>query len=482
MKYILFGAGVVGREALSMLGRWRVVCFIDNDPKKQNTRIDGVPVYPSVRLPSLLQDARILVTTDYLESAHEFLKGLGVTDYQDYEDYKRSFFRERNLWAQNWHQKYTHRARNRRILDFAAEAEGLDTIQNPSAATALFERIVEINRREGNNEWYYRDLAWESRNFGHINEIFSFAGISLEKSIYLPNIEHGVNFMGTYWDRPASITVFGSKRQQHLQERLPGKPIFTIGPPIAYARPFYTREQQAEIKRQWGRTLLVFSAHSYESATCHFDGAAYAKEVFERYGGAFKSIVACVFYSDLFGPFAKAMEALGARIVCAGFRFDRCFIRRLRSLLELSDGVVTNGLGTQIGYALYLNKPVEILPEQVDYQLYTNSFTQRQLLDYGAFVAAFSPQGFQISPQQRALAEEWWGFSHIRSKAELAALVEVNRRIALAARGELVAYNRSALSVLETLSRERGTTAALGERLLRAAIFGNSTRKDEMRT
>lgn len=462
----------MGREALEILGRRRVFCFVDNDPAKQNSSLLEIPVYAAARLPELCQGRKVIVTTDYLESAHEYLNKLGVKDYADYEQYKRTFLRERNIWALNWHLKNTHWKRNRRILEFAEKAGKFDTIRSLDEARALLAEMQAINRREGNNEWYYRDAAWESRNFGHLNELFAFAGVSLQNAIYLPNIEHGINFLDTYWDRPTNLAVYGPERQRFLQQRLPGKPVFTIGPPIAYTRPFYTLQQYRACKANWGKTLLVFCAHSYESASCGFDAEQFADEVFARYSKQFESIVACLFYSDIDGPFSKAMQRRGAKIVSAGFRFDCNFIRRMRTILELSDAVVSNGLGTHIGYALYFNRPVELIGGQIDYRLYTDSFSQAQFRNYDVFSRVFAPNGFVITKSQRQLAEGMWGFSRIRTKQEIQVLVTLCRRIALRCRGDIYQYNAAALAVLKNLSHEQEEKAMIGKRLLQEALLG----------
>lgn len=471
-KVVLFGAGVVGREALSVLGKHRVFCFIDNDPAKQGSKLQGIPVYAGTKLPELCKGRQVLVTTDYLESAHEFLDRMGIKGYADYEQYKRTLFRERNIWALNWHLKHTHRQRNKRVLEFARIAQQFDTIHTLEDARDMLARMQSINRQEGNNEWYYRDIAWESRNFGHVDEIFGFAGIPLKNAIYLPNIEHGVNFLDTYWDRPTNLAVFGPDRQRFLQRKLPGKPVFTLGPPIAYARPFYTAEQSRARKADWGKTLLVFGAHSYETATCVFDAEGFAEEVFARYSKSFQSIVACVFYSDLNGPFARAMEQRGAKIVSAGFRFDCNFIRRMRTIFELSDAVATNGVGTHIGYALYFNRPVEFINEEIKYQLYTDSFSQLQFRNYGVFARTFAPNGFVITQEQRQLVDGMWGRSRIRTKEELRIIVALCRQIAMCCHGDIYQYNKAAITVLKQLSYERGRNAIVGKRLLKEALFG----------
>lgn len=43
-RYVIFGAGDFGRQALAMLGKERVAFFVDNDPAKEGRMIEGIPV------------------------------------------------------------------------------------------------------------------------------------------------------------------------------------------------------------------------------------------------------------------------------------------------------------------------------------------------------------------------------------------------------------------------------------------------------
>ncbi|MDR3309805.1 MAG: macrocin-O-methyltransferase [Oscillospiraceae bacterium] len=64
MKYVIFGAGGIGRRAavqMKQQGKHEITAFADNDKQKQGTDIDGIPVYAPDKLPELEYD-RIFVT------------------------------------------------------------------------------------------------------------------------------------------------------------------------------------------------------------------------------------------------------------------------------------------------------------------------------------------------------------------------------------------------------------------------------------
>jgi hypothetical protein len=65
MKYIIFGAGGLGRRyaaAMKRLGKDVAVAFVDNDRQKQGTSIGGIPVLPPDKLCEIEYD-RIFVTS-----------------------------------------------------------------------------------------------------------------------------------------------------------------------------------------------------------------------------------------------------------------------------------------------------------------------------------------------------------------------------------------------------------------------------------
>ena len=62
MKYILFGAGKYGKDALNLLGKEKVDFFIDNDQAKSGMEIDGVKVYHVNGKKNELRDKKIVIS------------------------------------------------------------------------------------------------------------------------------------------------------------------------------------------------------------------------------------------------------------------------------------------------------------------------------------------------------------------------------------------------------------------------------------
>ena len=64
---------------------------------------------------------------------------------------------------------------------------------------------------------------------------------------------------------------------------------------------------------------------------------------------------------ELFAYVTKFPKAI---IVSAGFIYDPNFVHKTKSLLLLADLVVTDEIGTSVGYALYLGKSVDYIATQ----------------------------------------------------------------------------------------------------------------------
>lgn len=79
-SYILFGAGVVGVSALSLLGKERVHCFLDNN--KGGNTVLGKPVISFDQLPALLDEHKVMITsTMYSGEMREQLEQYKVNNY-----------------------------------------------------------------------------------------------------------------------------------------------------------------------------------------------------------------------------------------------------------------------------------------------------------------------------------------------------------------------------------------------------------------
>lgn len=99
MKYILFGAGTYGKRMLSLLGKKDVKFIFDNDPSKQDSLLDGIPVHNFNECKKLLNGECVVVTVSP-EKADNIITQLddsGITNYMRYEELARQITKEKIL-------------------------------------------------------------------------------------------------------------------------------------------------------------------------------------------------------------------------------------------------------------------------------------------------------------------------------------------------------------------------------------------------
>ena len=85
-KYILFGAGKYGQKAYDMIGK-RVVCFIDNSPSKQGTKIDGLTIYSLEEAVRQYPDSKIIISVGggKLHDVILQLLDAGINEYRTFQ-------------------------------------------------------------------------------------------------------------------------------------------------------------------------------------------------------------------------------------------------------------------------------------------------------------------------------------------------------------------------------------------------------------
>ena len=80
-RYVIFGAGDFGRQALAMLGKERVAFFLDNDPAKEGTVVEGLPVFSLTERKEELGDHEIIIAVahPYIEEIKAQLAAAGFS-------------------------------------------------------------------------------------------------------------------------------------------------------------------------------------------------------------------------------------------------------------------------------------------------------------------------------------------------------------------------------------------------------------------
>jgi len=98
-KSVIFGAGGIGKEALELIGKDKIEFFLDNDINKNNTFIEGVPVY---NLKGKIDNNIIIaVSNKHQNEIIEQIKNLGITNYRLFSELKEEIAKKRFESASN---------------------------------------------------------------------------------------------------------------------------------------------------------------------------------------------------------------------------------------------------------------------------------------------------------------------------------------------------------------------------------------------
>ena len=226
-------------------------------------------------------------------------------------------------------------------------------------------------------------------------------------------VEHGLYF-GDYVEKNVvdgalpGIVTFSEHRRRAISA-VSGRDAMPVGPYLQYAEPFLSPDQFRQAKKKLGKTLLVFPAHSIEEANENRSDATLLSQAIEDLEDAlhFDSVLVCFYYND-FLQGRKFAARQPVTTVCAGHRFDPQFLSRLKSLISLADYTVSDDVGTHVGYCVSMKKPHSIIVSD------ERKKTLEIAPEVGEIAKAFTKIG-PLDESQRAVADEYWGLSLMRS-------------------------------------------------------------------
>lgn len=302
----------------------------------------------------------------------------------------------------------------------------------------------ELERREQLSLFAYRELAQDlpyapeervidNNLYGYAQALKQYAGLQgdlrgyMEHGLYLGGIVHRDQH---HWHYPRIITM-SEERKEILAKALPSKNALAVGPYIHYARPLYEGEKLKEVKQGLGRTLLVYPFHSMKGVKAQYRQADFIAEIQSRRVG-FDSVLVCLYYLDAREEaLVQGYRQAGFKVVTAGHKFDRNFVRRMRTHLELADVTMSNGVGTQSGFCLYLGRPHYVFRQEIKQRVSKGPEWERHQQSAGKgkraaaekqreeIAALLGQYRENISSEQRAAIGRQWGFDQIRSPEAL---------------------------------------------------------------
>lgn len=265
--------------------------------------------------------------------------------------------------------------------------------------------------------------------YGNAHTIKKYCGLGEDYAIKAA-LEHATYFgKDMHWDleinheMPAIISQ-GNIRKEVLS-KFTQKEIHIIGPYIAYADSYY--KDIAQEKDKLGKTLTVFPMHSTTHIDLDYDIQRFINEI-ERIKGQFDTVRACMYWKDIIRGQHKIYKEKGYDVVCAGHLYDKAFLSRLRSIIELSDCVMSNDVGSYVGQAVYLNKPVYLWRQSYSFSKSeydkTEEYSER-LKDpnYEMIFDTFCKLSDTITEEQDRICDYFWGIHSVQSKDALRELL-----------------------------------------------------------
>ena len=277
---------------------------------------------------------------------------------------------------------------------------------------------------------YPTDIVIDNNFYGLSYWLQKYMGTKTPLNAY---IEHGlvlgslVKEDAVKWCVPKIMTISGT-RENHISKKT-SKPVLKIGPYIHYADDLLSEEVFKKLKQELGKTLMVFPSHSIKNIEANFNNNELITYI-ESKKVDFDSVAICMYWRDALNKELVASYVnKGYKIVSAGHVHDINFLSRLKSIIKLSDFVISNSVGTHIGYITFLEKPQMILNQTVNYKVDKNdqrAFTQRTKKNLEALeeetaeiLESFHSYSYQISQQQVKTVEKYWGLSELKTKNEL---------------------------------------------------------------
>lgn len=387
---------------------------------------------------------------------------------------------ENNIYAQNVATSFVHYVSNRRVDKHLARLCSIDSVGDfgdfREFVIALKQDVIADGRPFGRNL-----VASESLFYGHLKALVEYAGrpYTESKRLLLPNLEHGIAWLQKIPNNVAQPYVHcvvsqGSYRRDLIRSARPWMPHYVVGPYIHYARPYYSPAKMGELRRELGKTLLVFPAHTYELSSVEYAKRRFVEDIMGGLACDFDTVLVSAYWHDADDEVFRLFEEAGARVVSAGMREDPQFISRLRTMIELSDAVAGNALGTHIGYAMCLGRPFHMIGALEtgisDVGNAYEAIEQTRLNEIAAQVChAFGPVG--RGEERDSLFNTYWGGrGSIKSPEQIACILDISREVLGRSHGMSGRFGAAVRDVLNEAVRGKSVDSDMRALLLSEAL------------
>lgn len=318
--------------------------------------------------------------------------------------------------------KLSHISQNKRYRQIRNMFLNNDPLMDFDGYLGIMESLKE-ELKQGEVRPHY--VGCENECYGYYSAIQDYCGN--HNSPIGMIVEHGVNFsvslpLNVNLNETFALFFQSNYKNAKIHAIDPMKLTFCVGPYIHYAAPLYKDSEICKLKEKYGKMALIYLSHSTHIRRGKRNYGAY-KEYVERYSGEYNTILFCVYWRDVNREIYDAIRSIpNAGIVSAGFLYDPSFIRRTKHLMQMADLVVVDEIGTSVGYALYMNKKVEVIKSK---DLWVSDQTDPQTIVYlnnQERVAAALKSG--DTEKIRTVYEEFWGGRYIKTREEMRMILE----------------------------------------------------------
>ena len=279
-----------------------------------------------------------------------------------------------------------------------------------------------------------KDIPHEAHSINEINGINIFYGIAqtIKHYVGLPesyslkaNYTHmfyGMPWHGDLDNRlPVCLVWSDAMREEFL--KCTKKPVFTVGPPIAYAPNLYSEQKILAEKYRLGRNALIFPAHSTHYIEAQFDIDALLDKA-RMLNEQFDSVRFCIYWKDYLSGKSQAFLESEFECVTAGHIYDPLFYSRLKALLSTADHTFGNSVGTHIGLSIGLGIPHTIFPSKIEYTKPYYTQNDKYTKNFIAFSKLFISDYSTISEEQVNVVNRYFGFSQKKSPGEFREILQ----------------------------------------------------------
>ena len=211
---------------------------------------------------------------------------------------------------------------------------------------------------------------------------------------------------------------------------------YAVGPYIAYVQSALSDDKLKLERERLGKNLLVFPAHSIRGLKAVYDINLFCEEI-KKISKEYDSVRVCLYWKDVLLGTAEIYQNYGFEVVTAGHYYDPMFMPRLKSIIETSSMTMSNKIGTNIGYCIYLNKSHLLLKTKVDTEKIGSDgkFAEKEqdLLEevrikdvnqeIDQIYDLFSENREVITPEQYDFLNKYWGFTEVKSPKQLRQLL-----------------------------------------------------------